>query len=237
MEIYKLSSTVGPASPRSAPAESQPDTIALTITDIKQAVHNENRVNVYVNGKYSFSLDIAQAVDMGVKIGRVITSEELADFKRASEFGKLYQRTLEWALMRPHSEKETRDYLYKKVYEKGLDKQYIDSIIARLKSKHYLDDAKFAAYYVENRFVKKGISTKRLKMELSKKGIAKDIIDEVFSQSSRGEEAEIKKIIMRKRAKYDDEKLIQYLCRQGFDYSTSRELVAQSSETDSQNSE
>ena len=236
MEIYKLSSTVGLASPRSAPAESQPDTIALTITDIKQAVHNENRVNVYVNGKYSFSLDIAQVVDMGVKIGRVLTAEELADFKRASEFGKLYQRTLEWVLTRPRSERETRDYLYKKIREKNLDRTFIDEIIQKLFAKNYLNDEKFAAYYIENRFTKKGISAKRLKLELMKKGIGNELVDEILDQSPRTDEAEIKKIIKRKRTKYDDDKLIQYLCRQGFDYALSRELV-QSFETDSQNSE
>ena len=33
------------------------------ITDIKQAIKNENRVNIFVNDKYAFSLDIAQVVD------------------------------------------------------------------------------------------------------------------------------------------------------------------------------
>ena len=40
------------------------------ITNIKQAVKNENRVNVYVDGKYSFSLDIAQLVDFKIKVGQ-----------------------------------------------------------------------------------------------------------------------------------------------------------------------
>lgn len=195
----------------------------LVITDLKQGVKNPNRVNVSVDGKFSFSLDIAQVVDLGVKVGLALSAEKLEELKRASEFGKLYQRALEWALVRPRSEKEVRDYLYKKVFERKLDKSYIDLIVARLKEKKYLDDTVFAKYYVENRFVKKGISRRRLSLELVKKGVAKEIIAEVLG--GRNDEEEIKKMIAKKRARYDDEKLINYLCRQGFSFELVRNLV------------
>lgn len=230
----------------------------LKITNIKQAVKNENRVNVFVNGKYSFSLDIAQLADIKLKNGQVITEEELAEFKKASEFGKLYQRTLEWVLTRPHSIRETKDYLYRRVRNMSrgsktrpsgsersretipdsfLDySSFTDAVVERLLSKGYLDDLKFAEYYVENRFVKKGISKKRLKMELMKKGVSNETIEEVLNKTSRNDEEEILKIIAKKRSKYDDEKLIQYLCRQGFHFETVRNLV-QTYGMDSRNSE
>ena len=195
----------------------------MIITKLKQGVKNPNRVNVFVDEKYAFSLDVAQVADFKLKVGAEISEEDLTELKKASEFGKLYQRTLEWVLTRPRSEKETRDYLYKKIYEKKLDKIYIDRIIERLESKKYLDDAKFAEWYVENRFVKKGISRRRLKMELAKKGISKDIVENVVNL--RDDEEEIRKIIAKKRKKYDDEKLISYLSRQGFDYQLARSLV------------
>ncbi len=197
----------------------------LKITDLKQGVRNRDRVNVYVNNEFSFSLDISQVVDLKIKVGRVISDSEFEEFKRASEFGKLYQRALEWVLVRPRSEKEVRDYLYKKIFEKKLDKKYIDLIIEKLRAKKYLDDYRFSEYYVENRFLKKGISKKRLQMELFKKGIKKEIVEEVLSGSDRNDIDEIKKIIAKKRDKYTDEKLIQYLCRQGFLFELSQELV------------
>lgn len=205
------------------------------ITELKQGVRNPDRVNVYVNSKFAFSLDISQVVDFGIKIGREISEEELEEFKKASEFGKLYQRTLEWVLTRPRSEKECRDYLYKKIFEKKLDKNYIDRIIAKLAEKNYLNDARFAEYYVENRFVKKGVSLKRLKMELMKKGVSKEIIEEVLADTDRNDTEELEKMILKKRSKYpDDEKLTQYLCRQGFQYDLVREMI-QSFGTDSRN--
>lgn len=198
------------------------------ITDLKQGVRNPDRVNVFVDGKFSFSLDISQVVDFGIKVGREVSSEDLAEFKKASEFGKLYQRALEWVLSRPHSKKELYDYLYKKIYEKKLDKNYINKIIEKLEDKNYINDEKFAEWYAENRFLKKGISLKRLKMELLKKGISKEIIEEVLADSGRNDEEELKKMIAKKRSKYDDEKLTAYLCRQGFSYDLVRELVRSS---------
>lgn len=205
------------------------------ITGLKQGVRNPGRVNVYVDSKFSFSLDISQVVDFGIKVGSEISASDLEELKKASEFGKLYQRALEWVLVRPRSIRETNDYLYKKIFEKKLDKNYIDRIIDRLKAKKYLDDFRFAEYYAENRFSKKGVSSKRLKMELMKKGVSKDIIEEVLAGSDRNDAEEIKKMIAKKRSKYpDDNKLTQYLCRQGFQYDLVRELVL-SSGTDSQN--
>lgn len=195
------------------------DDNVLKITDMKQGVRNENRVNVYVNGKYSFSLDVAQVVDLGVKVGLEITEERLVELKKASEFGKVYQRALEWVLVRPRSTREVRDYLRRRSSE------FIESIFNRLSERGYIDDRKFAEYYVENRFVKKGISQKRLRMELVKKGVPREIIDEVLEESDREDTEEIMKVIAKKRAKYDDEKLIMYLVRQGFSFELAKSLV------------
>lgn len=218
MEIISLKSEDHPVTEQSA-AEQK-------ITDIKQAVKNPNRANVFVNNEYSFSLDIAQLVDEKLKIGTVLTAEKLNELKDKSEYGKLYQRTLEWVLTRPHSIKETKDYLFKKEVRSERDiSRFRDEILERLILKGHLDDRRFAEYYVENRFVSKGISKKRMRMELMKKGIKSEIIDEVLNSSARNDEEEIKKIIAKKRNKYDDEKLINYLVRQGFGFELARTLV------------
>ena len=240
MDIYKLSDNI-------VDVLEDAGSSGYKITDLKQGVKNPDRVNVYVNDKFSFSLDISQVVDLNVKVGRVVSSEELSKFKKASEFGKLYQRTLEWVLLRPRSEKECRDYIWRKLRKSSSDtlkavrpslwssediSKLSLEIIERLKDKKYLSDENFARYYVENRFSKKGVSAKRLRIELMKKGISKDIIERVLNESSRNDEEEIAKIIAKKRAKYNDEKLIQYLLQQGFSYDLVREQVLRSSETD-----
>lgn len=207
----------------------------MVITNLKSGVKNPNRVNAFVDGEFSFSLDVSQVVDFKIKVGREISEEEVLEFKKASEFGKLYQRALEWTLLRPRSEKEVNDYLCKKIYEKKIDKKFINSIVEKLKERKYLDDVKFAEWYVENRFVKKGVSKKRLKMELMKKGISNETIEEVLEK--RNDEEEILKMVAKKRGKYTDEKLIAYLVRQGFSYNEAKKAVEENTEGPEENTE
>lgn len=208
------------------------------ITDIKEAVRDKNRVNVYIDNKFFCSLDIAQVVDLHVKIGRKIDEEERTALKRASDFSKFYARALEYALIRPRSQKEMRDYLKKKTLNRrirvkdrrtgeyqtrekaGYDVSLVPLVFDRLLERGYLDDVRFAELWLENRHTSKGASIKKLRLELQQKGIAQDIIDSALAESGRDEREELKKMIERKRDKYaDQQKLMQYLLRQGFNYS------------------
>lgn len=208
------------------------------ITDIKQAVRDQNRVNIYVDDKYFCSLDISQVVDLKIKVGKELSDDERAKLKRASEFGKFYQRALEYALMRPRSEKEIRDYLNRKTLNRkvrvknrktgeyqtrekqGYDKTLVPLVLERLNARGYIDDHRFAELWVENRNVSKGVSVKKLRNELAQKGISHQIIDDVLDNSARNDEDELRKIIARKANRYPDrQKFIQYLVRQGFNYS------------------
>ena len=232
--------------------------VSHLVTAIKPAVKNEHRVNIFIDDEYSFSLDLAQVVDIKLKVGQRLSPEKITEYKHLSEFGKLYQRTLEWVLTRPHSERETRDYLkrkklrrsaenrrrisrrqylkehpeYRREYESlkelpEFDKKDMAKVLQMLLDKQYVDDQKFTEYYVENRMVKKGISQRRLKQELFKKGISASVIEQALNASDRNDVEEIKKVIQKKRTKYSDEKLIQYLTRQGFDYQTVKSLVCE----------
>lgn len=202
------------------------------ITNLKQGIKRPNRVNVFLDGAFAFSLDVAQVVDFRLRVGQEITPAKANELTRASIFGKLYQRTLEWVLVRPRSIKETREYLFRKIAPSQDTTQnegaMSEGIIKKLIKKGYLDDRKFAEYYIENRFIKKGISRRRLELELRKKGLNQELINQTFTASSRDDVAEIKKIIAKKQGRYDEQKLMQYLIRQGFDFELVRNLVRSS---------
>ena len=211
------------------------------ITDIKQAVKNQNRANIFVNGKYRFSLDIFQLTQLNIKVGSKFTKTEIENLEQQSEFGKLYALALNYCLMRPHSKKEISDYLWKKTlnrklknrktgefYEKkGVSKISVEQVLNRLIEKKYIDDEKFAKFWVENRNQRKGSSIKKLKSELFSKGVSSDIIEQALSESNRNDEDEIQKIIAKKAKKYTDEqKLIAYLARQGFSFDEIKKVIS-----------
>jgi len=213
----------------------------MIITDIAQAVRNPDRVNISVDGKYRFSLDIYQLGTLGLKIGREYTEAELDELETESQFGKLYARALEYCLMRPHSKKEVRDYLWRKTREAkfksrqtgeiksraGVSQELADRVFDRLVEKGYLDDEKFTRFWIENRNQTKGSSLRKLTNELRMKGVESLIIDQIIAESSRNDTDEIAKIIAKKRSKYPDEqKLIAYLARQGFSYDKIKATLA-----------
>lgn len=200
----------------------------MKITGISAQVKNKNRVNVMVDGAYRFSLDIFQLGDLGIRVGKEYTDEELTELETESQFGKVYGRALEYCLMRPHSAKEVRDYLYRKTRDtrtktggvkKGVSPEITVRAFDRLVEKGYVNDENFARYWVENRNQTKGASQRKLTAELRSKGVEQGIIERFLQESSRSDEDELQKVIAKKHARYPDEqKFIQYLMRQGFRY-------------------
>lgn len=198
-------------------------------------------MNISIDGKYRFSLDVYQVSELGLKVGRELSDADLAGFEQESQFGKLYGRTLEYCLIRPHSAKEIKDYLWRKTRvtkyksrngeikdREGVSQEVADRVYSRLQDRGYIDDEKFAKFWIENRNQIKGVSRKRLTMELRSKGVDGSIIDHVLSSTDRDERNELKKVIAKKSMKYADErKLIEYLMRQGFRYDDIMDALSQ----------
>ncbi len=205
----------------------------MKITAITAQQKDKNRVNVMVDGLYRFSLDIFQVGDLGIRVGKEYSDDELVALEMESQFGKLYARALEYCLMRPHSAREVRDYLYRKTRttktrsrktgelteRPGVSQVVATRVFDRLVEKSYIDDNNFARYWVENRSLTKGASRRKLQAELQAKGVERSIIERYLAQSSRTDLDELRKIIAKKQKRYPDEqKFMQYLARQGFTY-------------------
>lgn len=205
----------------------------MKITGITVQKKDPNRVNVMVDGKFRFSLDILQVGDLRIKIGNEYDANEIEKLETESQFGKLYIRALEYCMLRPHSAREVRDYLRRKtrttrvrirhtgeIMERpGVDIEVAERVFARLRERGHIDDDKFAMFWIENRNLRKGASLRKLRSELIGKGVDNSIIDRCLAESERSDPEELQKIIVKKRSKYtDDQKLISYLARQGFGY-------------------
>jgi regulatory protein len=213
----------------------------MKITSITAQVRDPDRVNVSIDGAYKLSLTISQVVDLKVKVGMELSEDQLKELISESEYGKLYTRTLEYSLMRPRSQRELRDYLYKKVLARpvknrrtgevtlrpGVAQTVADRVAADIIAKGYVNDESFARYWVENRNQRKGSSMRKLRNELSMKGVSSGIIDAVLQVSDRTDASELQKVIAKKRSRYDDQKLMAYLARQGFRYDDIREALDQ----------
>ncbi|HEX5394905.1 MAG TPA: RecX family transcriptional regulator [Candidatus Saccharimonadales bacterium] len=196
----------------------------MKITAIKQQVKNPERVSMFVDGKYEFSLSLDELLQQGLKNGQELDKAAVKKLKKISADGKLRARTLEWLLNRPHSTRELRDYLYRKKAEPEM----IESLVNEFTEKGYLDDAKFAVWFADLQ-KRRGKSNRAVRSEMLKKGIARELADEVLAGAPDDEEARLKQVIEKKRrlARYRDDrqKLAKYLTSQGFDWQQVKRLV------------
>ena len=111
--------------------------------------------------------------------------------------------------------------------EVGVAPEITKRVFDRLVEKKYVDDKKFAYFWVENRFINKGISRRKLVSELKLKGVDNSIINQILDDSERSDSDEIIKIITKKMSQYTDEKkLIAYLARQGFGYEEIKQALS-----------
>ena len=199
----------------------------MKVTSITQQAKSPDRVSVFVDGKYSFSLSLDQLLEHKLKKDQELDEAQLKQLKQASQDGKLLARTLEWLLMRPHSEKELRDYLYKK----KVDKTQIQGIVDHMRSRRYVDDHAFATWFADNRR-RKNKSTKAITAELRSKGISPLTIQSIVTDamSSTSEDQALKEMInkLSKRPRYasDQQKFMRYLISKGFSYEQVKQALA-----------
>ncbi|HMS31145.1 MAG TPA: RecX family transcriptional regulator [Candidatus Saccharibacteria bacterium] len=223
------------------------DLTKLVVSKITQQVKRQDRYSVYVNGAYSFSLHEHQLAGSKLRNGVVLTKDELENFANESQFGKAYERALNYVMIRPRSEKEikeylTRTFLYPKpkvftdksgqrhikpqIVDKEQTRHMINRVVERLQEKGYINDESFARAWVQSRQLTKKTSIRKLQQELQHKGVGSEIIATVLQKQNENELQNLRDLIKKKKRlpKYQDKvKLMQYLARQGFRYDDIKE--------------
>lgn len=190
----------------------------MRITAIKQQVTRKDRFSVFVDGKYEFSLGEAALLESKLTSDVEISAGKLRELKKLSEDDKLYNQTLRYVALRPRSRWEIQFYLEKK---KKASPALTGSILNKLSVIGLIDDEKLAKAFVHDRRLLRPASRRKLINELRKKHISNDLIEKAIGMESDDEQAALRAVIekARRQTKYqDDEKLMQYLARQGFSY-------------------
>ena len=187
------------------------------VTALKVQKRNPHRVNVYLDGEFSFGLSRVTAA--WLEIGQVIDQNKISELQTADEHEVAYQKALNFLSYRPRSEKEILDKLRKHEF---LDKVAHDTL-QRLKQNHLVNDLDFARIWVENRSAFRPRGRRALTLELRQKGITGEVIDEVLQDLDEDElayQAALKQV--RKYHGMDwkayRQKMVAFLARRGFNY-------------------
>lgn len=199
------------------------------------------RFNIFLDGEFAFGADEDLVVSERLVPGKIVDENDLNHLIGEAEIGKLMEKMYRLFSVRQRSEKEVRDWFRIKNHElriKGEEERcemVVDQLVEKLKQKEMLNDLQFAKLWVEGRRRSKQKSIRALKVELMKKGIGREIIEEATSDKSQESSEEIlaekaleKKIRVWKNLPKPEfkKKAISYLMRQGFDYSLIKGILS-----------
>src|SRR5208283_492666 len=145
------------------------------ITALKKNKRTNRQVNMFLDGKFTVSLDAAVAVKEGLKIGEEISDDRIKDLTESVGLARGLNTAYRFLSYRPRSEAEMKERLH----QRGFEDSEIEIIINKLKEQNLLDDTAFARFWKENRDTFRPRSQRLTRLELKKKGVADEIIKEV----------------------------------------------------------
>jgi regulatory protein len=197
------------------------------ITAIEPQQKNPQRVNVYLDGEFSFGL--TSIVAAWLKVGQDLNEEKISSLKAEDEREVTYQKALHFLSYRPRSSAEVRQNLLKR----GISEELIEETIDRLLGAGLVNDEAFARAWVENRNTFRPSGIPALRMELRRKGLSDEIVQSVLdtqvNEESLAFEAARKyarRLVGLERPEFR-KKLGGFLTRRGFSYTVIAPVVSE----------
>lgn len=196
---------------------------------------NKKRVNIYLDGKFAFGIDLENLVKFKIKEGNFIEESEIEKIIGAAESQKIWDKLLRFSALRPRSEKEIEDWYRKKNVPESLRKKYLD----KLKYLDFVDDFKFAKFWIEQRLSFKPKPVSILKQELRQKGVKQETIDEVLSDFKIDELKQAKNLLEKNQSRWKrltpdqfKKKASGFLLRKGYNWEIVNEALSLFDEND-----
>lgn len=148
------------------------------------------------------------------------------------DFQKVYNNSLKFLSYRFRSEKEVRDHFKIKNRRSKIntDETVIEKVIEKLKEQNFINDKEFAKEWIESRIRFKPRSLNLIKLELRKKGIDQELLDNLKFTVDDSENA--KKLIEKKLGRFKNlpkekiyQKLGRYLASKGFGWEIIKSVI------------
>ena len=199
------------------------------ITNIEEQKRNKERVNIYVDNDYAFSLSKEVLLKEKIKVNDIIDMEKMKKISKEDNFMKCKNSALRIIERTIKTEKEIREKLIAKEY----DEESINRSIDFLKEYNFLNDENYARMYVRDK--SKGQGKNKIKYSLIRKGLDEEIILEELSKIDEDEEENtayemaLKKYNIIKKRESDSyklsQKLYRFLISKGYGYDVASKVI------------
>ncbi len=194
------------------------------ITALQLQQRRRDRVNVFLDDEYAFSLQSILAAEL--HRGQELSEEDIELLQQRDAVEIAYEGALNYLSFRPRSAQEMQHYLQKR----GLDAQAAKMVLARLQRVGLISDGDFAQFWVENREGSRPRGRRALRAELRQKGVASEIIETAVADVD--EETSAVKAASRmapRLARLGEQtfrrRLLGFLQRRGFGYTIAMGVV------------
>lgn len=207
--------------------------MAGQITSLQRQKRNPERVNIYLDGAYAFSLPEIEAVKL--RREQHLTDQEIAVLKTLDLRSKAYDQAVRFLAVRPRSIWEVRQKLgrYRSREKESLAEVHIDWVVDKLLSQGYVNDEEFSRFWIEQRNQFKPLAPRALRYELLRKGIEDATIESVLAGAVDAESAALQaaRSQARRLQRLDEEnfrkKMAAFLQRRGFSWPIVRDVLEQ----------
>ena len=194
------------------------------ITALTAQKRNPNRVNIYIDWEYAFSL--ARIVAAWLKTGQELDDEKINRLQSEDARERAVQQALLFLSYRSRSESEIRQNLRKH----EIPDEIIEQTLQRLRQEGLANDDQFAQAWVENRSTFRPRSRRMMAMELRQKGVTDESVStalEAVDDEELAYGAAQKRVNRLKDLEWIDfrKKLSEFLARRGFSYSVIAPIV------------
>lgn len=167
------------------------------ITKITQQKRDSERYNIYLDEKYSFSVHESILVKYGMTKGMQLDEWSMDEITYEDQIAKAFNRALHFLSFKMRSESEVK--------KKLLDLEYGEAVvleaIVKLKRLGFLDDEAFSEAVMLTQKNTSGKGPKAIKQELMKKGVGKELQEQVLEQYSEEEQFAVAKKLAEKAAR------------------------------------
>lgn len=195
------------------------------IERIQPSLHKKDRVLVYLTGGDLLRITPEELLRFGLRPGQELTEDVLEELRRAAARSQTRQRAAELASGRMLSRKELSDRLVKK----GADPQEAQETAQWLADLGAVDDAAYAGV-IARHYDAMGYGPGRVRQELQRRGVPRDLWEDALAQLPDPEEAIDRFLASKLRGKTPDRATLQRLSaalqRRGFQWQDIRPALA-----------
>lgn len=198
------------------------------VTALRLGRGRGERVSIYLDGEFAFSLEAEVVAKEGLKVGQELAQAQIEALASSDNFRRCLAAAVRYLSYRPRSEFELRERLS----QRGFDSDSIEAALTRLKEQGLVDDTDFARFWRDNRQSFSPRSRWLTGLELRRKGVAEEVIDQVVGDVSDDDSAYRAALSRAHRLPASDYQsfrhgLAGYLRRRGFGYRVINNTVEQ----------